>query len=424
MNSRTIAADNEPTKGLPAVVPPSGRFIVQLFLVPFVIVSTIVCLLLAVNWLVGSSRSAEGFLSKLDSGNPDVRWRAAEDLAQVLLRNEQLASDPKFALDLTERLNVALRIERREAPAAVQARAAAGERESTSRQPGQDYILYLSACLGNVMIPVGAPVISDMALTQNSGDSRTSARSRWRAIWVLANLGENLGRFHDLPPSRQEAIVSQLESEATHGVSDRSEWASMALHYLTGTQAHSLNALGVEKALLQCGEDNDPFLREITAFALNFWVGLPEENDHLENLLSKLARDDGHGEEPMTNREANNGNEGYSTVPGLKIRYNATVALARRGSGRVRMGVLQEMLNESQQRDYFRVRTKSGESIPDEATVNLVVISALRAIVELHSKKPAQDLSGLHPAIEALTQSKSPPLYNEAKKTLAALDRT
>ena len=45
---------NQP-KGLPVVVPPSGKFIAQLFLVPFLIVTLIVCFLLTINWLVGGA---------------------------------------------------------------------------------------------------------------------------------------------------------------------------------------------------------------------------------------------------------------------------------------------------------------------------------------------------------------------------------
>jgi hypothetical protein len=101
--------DHEPERGLPVVVPPSGRFIAQLFLVPFLIVASVVGVLLLVQWLVGGARSPADFLSKLDNPNTDVRWRGAEDLAQVLRRDNWLASDPRFALDLTERLQRVLR---------------------------------------------------------------------------------------------------------------------------------------------------------------------------------------------------------------------------------------------------------------------------------------------------------------------------
>src|SRR5262249_42948890 len=101
-------ATEEQQPGLPVIVPPSGRLIAQLFFVPLVIVASVVGFLLFINWLVGSSRSPDDFLKKLDSPNPDVRWRTAEDLAQTLLRDDTLASDPKFALDVAARLKESL----------------------------------------------------------------------------------------------------------------------------------------------------------------------------------------------------------------------------------------------------------------------------------------------------------------------------
>src|SRR5437762_671726 len=97
-----------PPKGLPPVVPPSGSFIVQLFLVPGLIVSAIVLLLLVFNWYLNGAHSPEQFLTNLDNTNPEVRWRAASDLAQILLRDDRLATDPHFALSVSERLRTAL----------------------------------------------------------------------------------------------------------------------------------------------------------------------------------------------------------------------------------------------------------------------------------------------------------------------------
>src|SRR5438445_12499109 len=99
---------SEPLKGLPPVQAPSGRHIVQLFLVPGLIVAGAVTILLGFSWLAGGSRTPDQFLKNIDSANADIRWRAASDLAQVLKRDETLASDPAFALRLAERLQKAL----------------------------------------------------------------------------------------------------------------------------------------------------------------------------------------------------------------------------------------------------------------------------------------------------------------------------
>src|ERR1700676_4619494 len=103
-----MAAGND-SPGLPVVQPPSGKFVAQLFLVPLIIVSVLVCFTLFIRWWAGSARSPGDYLSKLDDANPEVRWRGAEDLAQVLLRDDHLASDPHFGLEIAERLRSALK---------------------------------------------------------------------------------------------------------------------------------------------------------------------------------------------------------------------------------------------------------------------------------------------------------------------------
>ena len=60
-------------------MPPSGRFIAQLFLVPGIIVVGAVTVLWGFSWLIGASRTPEQFLKELSSTNVDVRRRAASD---------------------------------------------------------------------------------------------------------------------------------------------------------------------------------------------------------------------------------------------------------------------------------------------------------------------------------------------------------
>src|SRR5947209_3050497 len=98
----------DPVPGLPPVVAPSGRFIVQLFLVPGLIVAGAVVILLGFSWLSGSNRSPIAFLRDLDSSNIDIRKRTASDLAQVLKRDDGLATDVDFGLQLTDRLRQAV----------------------------------------------------------------------------------------------------------------------------------------------------------------------------------------------------------------------------------------------------------------------------------------------------------------------------
>src|SRR6266567_6098280 len=92
-----VPLNHKPAKGLPPVQPPSAKFLVQLFVVPALIV---IGVLIPVVFLVrGCAKSPEELLTELQSGNTDVRWRAAEQLAQMMPRDRQEAL-PRFAYNV------------------------------------------------------------------------------------------------------------------------------------------------------------------------------------------------------------------------------------------------------------------------------------------------------------------------------------
>jgi hypothetical protein len=402
------------------VVPPSGKFLAQLFLVPGIIVAVALVWLLGFSWLFSSPVTPEKFLQKLDSSNPDVRWRAASDLAQVLLRDDNLASDPKFALDLAGRLRQALDAERVQPEARRKLSSLRVSAEDGTSEPAgevdaleaeRNYIVYLSACLGNFSLPVGVPLLCEMATQETGAPAETLALRRRRAVWALANLGENLRRFDRLPPARQAAVLAGLEDEAETAEPERGGRARLALDYLNGRRSQAARALGVDVALAKCANDRDPFLREIAGFALNFWEGDAQENSRMEATLVKLSYDDGHGAEQG------------SGARGLEIRYNATAALARRGSEKARLDVLGEMLDEQAQLQNFRTKRKNGQDTPDEAAARNTVLTALKAVAELHRRRPDRDLSPLYPTLDALAANGNAALRMEADRTLIALGR-
>jgi hypothetical protein len=386
----------------------------------------VVGVLLFVQWLVGSARSPADFLGKLDNPNPDVRWRGAEDLAQVLRRDDQLASDPRFGLDLTERLHQTLRETAAQAKETGQRRLASREKrppEFAEEEPARGYLFYLSGCLGNLILPIGAPLLSQMALDTKGNDSAAIALRRRRAVWVLAQLGENLRRFDRLSDTQRSKVLEELQTLAAAGTGERRDWTASALGYYQGLEAKSLHVLGLDEVFATCAGDQDPLLRSLVAFALNFWEGLPSENARMEELLVKLSRDDGHGEELLArSREAEpQGDESITRRPGSTIRINANIALARRGSTRVRLDLLKEMLDESALRENFRVRAKDGHDVPDQEMVGNTLDAALRAIIELHQRRPDFALSSLQGALEELAQSSNMTLRSGAKHTLQVL---
>ena len=166
-DSASSTASHPPGHALPPVVPPSGRHIVQLFVVPGLIVFGIVAVVLGCGGLlnllfgVGYSRSTADFLSGLENSNQDVRWRTASDLAQVLKRDDSLAADPVLGLKLDELLNRSLdemnRDERSFAERTARLSAKEQEKERKSLQSQRSYVQFLSGCLGNMSLPVGVP---------------------------------------------------------------------------------------------------------------------------------------------------------------------------------------------------------------------------------------------------------------------------
>ena len=102
---RDVAATSGPGAALdesavlPPVEPPSARFIMQLFVVPALIVLAIVGVWLLFGKLTAQQEDWQTIVSRLQSTNPDVRWRAAMALAQ-LLANEPRQKEEGVAGDV------------------------------------------------------------------------------------------------------------------------------------------------------------------------------------------------------------------------------------------------------------------------------------------------------------------------------------
>jgi hypothetical protein len=274
-----------PPQGLPPVVAPSGRFIAQLFLVPGLIVAGAVLVLLGFSWLSGGNRSPDAFLRDLDSSNIDIRRRTASDLAQVLKREDSLATNVDFGLKLAEQLRQAVGELDKKPPAASDSAAV-----RTEDQNRRWYVQFLIASVGNLMTPVGAPVLADLARNGVGKDPKVNAMVRRQAVWALASLGEALQRLDKMPDDRKASVLADLDRAADTAPGEQATWARRSAAALR-KQAE----LGVVTALGQCAGADDPFLRQQVALALTFWGGTPHEDKVAESVLLKLARDDGHG---------------------------------------------------------------------------------------------------------------------------------
>lgn len=109
--SSDITSPPPPTE-LPLVDPPSARFIMQLFVIPFIVVVVLVCLLLVVYGLFGrlatSGQDALGYVQEIRSENENRRWRAAYELASLIYNEPKLANDPALLGELATLLQTEL----------------------------------------------------------------------------------------------------------------------------------------------------------------------------------------------------------------------------------------------------------------------------------------------------------------------------
>src|ERR1700683_1721861 len=85
------AADAE--GGVPPVRPPSAAFIVQLFVVPALIVLAVVGVWALFGKIASSDEDWRELVEDIRNTNEHRRWRGANGLATLLLRDQQLGDD-------------------------------------------------------------------------------------------------------------------------------------------------------------------------------------------------------------------------------------------------------------------------------------------------------------------------------------------
>src|SRR5262249_31077148 len=273
---------------------PSGKFIAQLFLVPLGIVCAGVVIFYVFNWLTGGLGGPDAWqcLGRLKDPNAEIRWRAADDMVQLreedLTREVKWISDGKFALDLTEQLEKAAQEPEPAEQHIIQqlrkltAADTEREREFLLRrlEIERSYLEYLTGAVGRLMLPVGVPLLSELALKEEGATPETIALRRRQAVWALVNLGRNLERLDRLPQAQQHEALRVLSQEAER-TGHRAEWARQAQAYLVGRQQKEPRLLGLDVTMAKCASAPDPELRKVVAMALLYWEGDAEENARL-----------------------------------------------------------------------------------------------------------------------------------------------
>ncbi len=445
-------------RSLPPVTPPTGKFIVQLFLVPGLIVAVIVGLLLLVYWLFGGPRSPESFLRKLDDPNPEVRWRAAADLSQVLPRDPRLASNADFCLELTRRLVHAVRdstpdekLFLEKFPQLAQEYELSNEevrkeaqKERAKLEPKRNYVQFLTASLGNFLVPTAAPVLGWMAEDRfPAGDDgpwitepkpplelRALTLRRRGAIFALANLGDNLRKFDRLPAIEQNLILEQMRKLDETAQNQAKKWNHAALECLEKRKAGQFTTMDVDQSLIQAANSEDPVTREFAAYALGFWKGNATQNQRMDEALVKLASDDGRGRDEINKFQGEEPGKTREVLrqPGLLIQINATHSLLRQGSDKVRTSKVKELLDEKQLGEDIQIEKIGGQEgsrgkrQPNQSKASMTVVGTLRALREYYRQKPADSLPGVEDQVKKLTTSDNPDIQQAARQVVKELE--
>jgi hypothetical protein len=119
------------------------------------------------------------------------------------------------------------------------------------------------------------------------------------------------------------------------------------------------------------------------------------------------------------------------SADGWEVRYNATVALARRGSSKLPCDVIAEMLDERQQlRNHVDKTSTKDVEILDEQAARRAVANALLALTIWHKNSDAvkavtatqaEGLQRVYAAVDKLLESDSAGLRQEARKFKEAI---
>ncbi len=404
---------------LPPVEPPSARLIAQLFLIPGLVVAVLVGVVwLFFGWLAPGSYEPQDFLKGLRSQHDPVRWRTAQDLAQILPRKQELRLNVDFALQLTALLEEELERERSSA-----ARASENDGKSAAPAPNDAPHLaeFLPAAVGHFHVPVAVPVLCRVirdhvrrieylpgSSDASSGRAVNVSGLRVRnSLVALATLGSRLEELEQLSGEVQEDVLATLQNLAERG-DPQGRYARPAWDYLK-RRLHGDTSRGsdviteLRETLSLVVTCQDEMSRKYACLALANW---PEPE--LEPLLLDLLR----GEPAPTLLE--------SVTPAravLEIQYNAALALLRRRSPRIPWRLIEELLDENALRKSYHEDSPHGYNA---AAVSMAQLAALRTLYDVERKNPGFILQHptIKPLLEQLQYSGNPAVQVEARRIL------
>lgn len=249
----TAPLASRPDDLLPPVEPPSAGFIVKLFLVPALIVSLVVFVVFAFNWLVHLGSNPQGYLDDMERGAANA-WQRAHDFASEMRGNPQLRKDSKVADRVVNLLESHLR-------------QPLGDGNGKDTAEAVQYRYFLCMALGQFEVPSGLPVLMQVAAAPATNDNEL--RVRLAAIESLAllidNIRQNAPNFVDGQLLKLLLDLSSPQDEPEPMVRTRAAFA--------------LGVYGGEEAKKRLEEMTDAFREPAPEARFNAATGLARMGD-------------------------------------------------------------------------------------------------------------------------------------------------
>ncbi len=229
---------------LPPVEPPTGTFILQLFLIPLTIVGIVVLLWLTFSWLAHMGRDDPATLVRDLKKFDESSWQRAYELADLLRspdpRYDSLRKDAALASQLSDVLMTDL-----DHPPSE------GKKDEVRNKRR----MFLARALGSFETPEVIPALVRAASQERSAGELEVRLSALEALAVLAsNLGpETLRQNEDVMRVVLEASRASDQNDQPINDSDGNPTAYRPHAELRSVAAYTLGVLGGDEALERLG---------------------------------------------------------------------------------------------------------------------------------------------------------------------------
>lgn len=336
---------------LPPVTPPSAGFIVQLFIIPALIVLGVVSVWALFGKMADSGSDWQQLVAELGGGNEHRRWRAAQELAQ-LLTNERIAPP-------TDRQPLAVN------PAVASALSELLKESLASPSTSPETVMqqeFLARALGGLDADnLTLPVLAECLQTTRPPEVR---KSGLMAVTMISGrhfdkaMGFNPDADDDtLPPPRKPLETPTLEHPE------------------------------ILRQLRVAAQDQEAIVRHIAAYALANISG-PESLRQLKSMLADADR---------------------------QARTNAALGLARNGDTAAIPVILEMLTGLSQPESPADKSSASAAFDPTAAMAQanlqaeqpVVARNCLRAARDLWTQTPSEQQEQLRTAVQQLAESES-----------------